>query len=486
MQPRVTTILASLFTLGFGLLALWFFLPSSTFTHTVILKPKVLPAFYQGGLQKGSGGQLEHNWDAVDPSNLFSPSQARNSSNALLPGIAFPSPESCGSCHAGIHNVWQQSLHSVSATDDWYLRVKEFFAFERGEPAVRLCAGCHAPVALMTGEVGLYNRESASSRQGVSCGFCHTLDAVHGSNGAYVSNPSRVRAYFGADGLENTANGSSLGNQISRFLLWQKPQAHIQDMGRGTNSSVLASGQVCQACHSFTINNVKVQSTWDEWQNSSAAKKGVSCQGCHFKSSGQSGTLEPGKIANGQARGQVFAHTLGGGSTIQSPRASENLETLKQSLKLESKISNGLLEVKVTNVMGGHQIPTGVTDLRQLWLEVTALNSSGQTVFKSGTLDAAGNIQAGSSVFHVVLVDAQGQKLERHDIWRAAKILEDTRIPADGWTIRNFKLPTEAREVRVRLLWRDVPASFAALVLKVPGSSIPVRELGVWRGRALR
>jgi Cytochrome c554 and c-prime len=483
MQPRVTTIIAALVTLGFGLLALWFFLPSNTFTHPITFKPKVLPAFYQGGLQKGSGGKLEHDWDAYDPSNLFTPSQARNSSNALLPGFAFPSPESCGSCHAGIHDVWQQSLHSVSATDDWYLRVKEYFAFERGEPAVRLCAGCHAPVALMTGEVGLYNRESASSRQGVSCGFCHTLDAAHGGNGAYVSNPARVRAYFGADGLEITANGSGLGNRISSFLLWQKPQTHIQDMGRGAKSSVLVSGQVCQACHSFTINNVNVQSTWDEWQNSSAAKKGVSCQGCHFKSSGNPDTLEPGEIVNGTFRGQVYPHTLGGGSTIQSPRATENIETLKHSLKLESKLTNGLLEVKVTNVMGGHKIPTGVTDLRQLWLEVTAINSGGQMVFKSGTLDAAGNIQAGSSIFHVVLVDAQAQKLERHDIWRAAKILEDTRIPADGSSIRNFKLPPNTRSVRVRLLWRDAPASFAALVLRVPGSSIPVRELSVWSSR---
>ena len=254
-------------------------------------------------------------------------------------------------------------------------------------------------------------------------------------------------------------------------------------MGRGTNSSVLVSGQVCQACHSFTINNVKVQSTWDEWQTSSSAKKGVTCQGCHFKSSSNPDSLESGEVANGKSRDQVYAHSLGGGSTMQSPRALENIETLKQSLKLESQFKDGLLEVKVTNLMGGHSIPTGVTDLRQLWLEVTATNESGQTVFKSGTLDAAGNILEGSSIFHVVLVDARGQKLERHDIWRAAKILEDTRIPADGSNVRSFKLPMNAQKVRVRLLWRDVPASFASFVLKVPGSSIPVRELALWTGK---
>jgi hypothetical protein len=147
--------LSALQIFGFGLVALWFLLPSSVFTRKVTYKPLALPAFYQGGLQKGSGGKLEHNWDSYNPKNLFSPSQAENSSNALLPVTAFPSPESCGSYHTKIQNVWQQSMHAVSATDDWYVRVKETFALERGDAAVRLCAGCHAPVALLTGEVGL-------------------------------------------------------------------------------------------------------------------------------------------------------------------------------------------------------------------------------------------------------------------------------------------------------------------------------------------
>jgi hypothetical protein len=238
-----------------------------------------------------------------------------------------------------------------------------------------------------------------------------------------------------------------------------------------------------RACHSFTINNVKVQSTWDEWQASSAAKNGITCQACHFKQGGNPNTLEAGEVANGRARNQVFAHSLGGGSTMQSPRAVDNIETLKQSLKLEPRIQNGFLEVKVTNLMAGHSIPTGVTDLRQLWLEVIATDSSGQTVFNSGTLDRAGNVQEGSSIFHVVLIDAQGQQLERHDIWRVAKILEDTRIPAEGSRTQGFQLPSDAKDIQVRLLWRDVPARFAAFVLKVNGSSLPVQELASWQGQ---
>jgi hypothetical protein len=146
-------------------------------------------------------------------------------------------------------------------------------------------------------------------------------------------------------------------------------------MGRGGNSNLLTSGQTCQACHSFTINNVKVQSTWGEWQASSTAKKGVTCQACHFRQSGNPNMPEAGEVANGRARDQVLAHALGGGSTIHSP------------------------------------------------------------------------------------------------------------LLAEGSRTQRFQLPSKAQDVRVRLLWRDVSARFAAFVLKVPGSSIPVRELASWRGK---
>ena len=122
----------------------WFFQP-----RAVLAQP--LPAFYSGGLEKGSGGQPENAATAYDSKDLFAPSRAKNSLNALLPASAFPSPESCASCHADIHERWSSGAHAMSATDSTYLKVKELFAFDAGEPAVRLCASCHAPVALKIG-----------------------------------------------------------------------------------------------------------------------------------------------------------------------------------------------------------------------------------------------------------------------------------------------------------------------------------------------
>jgi hypothetical protein len=183
--------------LALSLAAWWYLSHTPDLPFLTSLRPlpsRVPPAFYSGGLEKGTGGQVQGNQYSTS-GDLFSPSQAKTQHGGLYPIEAYPSPATCSRCHVGIHKNWAESGHAISAVNDWYLRVKEFYEFEEGGQAVRFCAGCHAPVALMTGEVGLYNRESPASVQGVSCIFCHTVESVHGGNGGYVSNPARVRMY---------------------------------------------------------------------------------------------------------------------------------------------------------------------------------------------------------------------------------------------------------------------------------------------------
>ncbi len=446
-SPLTFLILAALVGVGAFLL-----LTDSWVATTQPLEPKPIPAFYAGGLKQGSGGQLEYG--AVKPEQLFLPSPARNVGNILLPNHAFPDPNTCGSCHVGIHDAWSQSLHAKSATDELYLKVKEQFVVERGEPAVRLCAACHAPVALMTGEVGLYNRESASSQQGVSCGFCHSLESVHSDSGGWLSNPARVREYVGGDTF-------APGDNLAKVLLYAKPRVHQEDMFR----PVLSSGQVCKACHEFRINNVLVQSTWSEYQASSFAARGVSCQSCHFSRSGASNALEPGEVELGRFKPSVQWHRLLGGSTMVTTNPEANLTSLKNALKLEGTLKSGLLEVRVSNVSAAHAIPTGVADLRELWLEVQGLDASGRVVFSSGVLDAAGGFAPDTRVFHQVLHDERGNPIVRHDIWQTKRIALDTRIPAGGSRLEIFKLPISVVKTRVRLKWRDVPSDFNSWLL---------------------
>jgi Cytochrome c554 and c-prime len=444
--------------------------PELPFLATLRPLPSRVPsAFYAGGLERGTGGQVsQENYQS-----LFHPSPASSFTGALLPVEAYPSPDTCARCHVGIHENWKGSMHAVSATDEWYLKVKELLAFEEGEGAVRMCAGCHAPVALMTGEVGLYNRESASSQQGVSCIFCHTLESVTGHSGAWVSNPGRVRMYRGGDYLSETEI------EAAAHLVMASPGVHKADMHR----PLYEDSSLCMSCHQFEMNGVKLQSTFEEWQESSYADQGVTCQGCHFTPGAGVTYPDPGHLVEHYptSHEHIFRHTLGGASTVIAPNTEKNVAILKEAVELQVKIENNGLEVTVFNRKAGHSVPSGVGDLRLLWLEVVALDESGTEIFTSGKADAAGYLPEDTVQFHQVLGDVNGNPIVRHDIWRATQVLEDTRIPADGSVSSSFALPSATAIVMVRLLWRDAPAEFEQRVLNRSGTTIPVIELASWQ-----
>jgi len=209
----------------------------------------------------------------------------------------------------------------------------------------------------------------------------------------------------------------------------------------------------------------------------SYAQKGVSCQGCHF-TPGAGETVEAGHLVEHYpSRSRVLRHMLGGGSTVNSPRALDNHAILREAVGLKAARADNVLTVKVSNLKAGHSLPGGVMDLRQMWLEVTAQDAGGQTVYSSGVLDAGGQQPKGTVLFHAVFGDDKGNPLLRHDIWRVAKVLTDTRLKAEETRAVPYSLPSSAKAVKVRLLWRDAPADFASWVLKQNGMDLPVVEL---------
>lgn len=442
------------------------------------LPSRVPPAFYSGGLEKGTGGQVvgsSQYGQAYTGQDLFAPSAAQSQTGGLYPLEAYPSPATCARCHVGIHNNWAKSGHAVSATNPWYGHVKELLEFEQGGQAARLCASCHAPVALMTGEVGLYNKESPSAIQGVSCIFCHSIEVVHGGNGGYVSNPGRIRMYQGGDYL------SEKSLEAAAHAVMAAPAVHKSDMHPVWYAGVSGS-QICQSCHQLELNGVKIQTTFEEWQNSDYYRQGVSCQDCHF-TPGAGFTKDPGhKVEHYPQRPHIFKHYLGGGSTFNSPDPQTNIAVLKEAVGLEAKLEGYQLMVTVSNLKAGHSLPTGVGDLRQMWVEVTALDAKNQLVYKSGHLDKAGNLELNPKpmLFHQSFADESGTVLALHNVWRAKKVVEDTRIPAKGRSSQTFRLPNSSHSIKVHLLWRDAPAEFAVRVLNRGGNTLPITVLKSW------
>ena len=114
--------------------------------------------------------------------------------------------------------------------------------------------------------------------------------------------------------------------------------------------------------------------------------------------------------------------------------------------------------VRVANTGAGHALPTGVADFRELWLELTVTDASGKLVLASGQ-PVDGAVPEDARLFRKVFGDAEGKPVGLK-FWRYAKLLEDTRIPVDGWRDEAWPLPADAKgpfKADIKLNFRTYP-----------------------------
>ena len=118
------------------------------------------------------------------------------------------------------------------------------------------------------------------------------------------------------------------------------------------------------------------------------------------------------------------------------------------------------LEVAIANVAAGHAIPTSITELRQVWIDLQVLDAEGAEVFRSGAVAEDGAVDPDAVMFHSVLVDEEGEVT--YLPWRAARMVKEKLIPP-GETVRERFAFTPADgtpgpfQVRARLRYRSAP-----------------------------
>lgn len=153
-------------------------------------------------------------------------------------GIAGTSAAACGQCHRAEYEEWRSSLHASSFTNQVF--VEQYAAESRDS-----CRHCHAPLGP--------EREPSPQAidEGVSCAVCH------------------VRG------------GRVLATRVS---------------GHAPHESALApelgESRFCASCHDFdfpadmqggVVTHEPLQTTFREWQASTAARDGATCQSCHVR-----------------------------------------------------------------------------------------------------------------------------------------------------------------------------------------------------------
>lgn len=324
-------------------------------------------------------------------------------------------PQTCNKCHAKHYTEWSGSMHAYAATDPVFLAMNKRGQRETNGALGDFCIKCHAPMAVRDGltKDGLNLDAVPENRKGVTCFFCHTVDAVTGTHDAALTNASDLvmRGEY-TDPVSNTAHKAAYS------------KLHDRDQ--------LDSATMCGTCHDIQNGHGQsLERTFAEWQASvfSHAPYGATCGQCHMA---QSATLEPIAQAPGVFARRRHAHTFAGvdlALTDFPEAAAQKAEVQAQLDKtLQSALcvgaTGGTIKVMLDNVAGGHAFPSGAVQDRRVWVELTAY-AGADVVYQSGAPAKDGAPITASTdpdlwLMRDCIFDAAGKEV--HMFWQAESV----------------------------------------------------------------
>lgn len=405
-------------------------------------------------------------------------------------GYRYLTSLACQSCHPDQVAQWRVSLHALAHSEVVYDAYFVRASLDSKQKLETFCAGCHTPLGVHSGEIPFKKAPqkvgdtavSEAATEGVQCDFCHTVsghkpfssaanpDFVGPANASFVLTPGRVK-YGPFKESESPFHGTAY-------------------------SKALSESAYCGTCHNVLhpANGIVLEATFGEWQKSPYAAAGVSCQDCHMTTGLTKRAVRPGKAATtGPKRKHISDHRFIGPNVLFAK--GEAGEALKQlSLELMRRAAEvkvgaprpgkaGLsVPVTVTNVGAGHYLPTGVTEVRQMWLEVTAEDGAGKVCLRAGGLDKKGDLLPGTVVYRTEVHDDKGRDTTL--FWRTVKKVRDYRIPPKESVEERVTLSGKPAAgciptvIKARLRYRSVsPSGLEEAGLARDAVVIPVLEL---------
>ncbi len=403
----------------------------------------------------------------------------------------FISPETCAGCHAQIYEQWDNSMHSLAHKDPVYSRLSQFLRkglTDKGEILeAESCVKCHTPIGYMTGFPKKTSDDLSKTAQiatlGIQCDYCHSAQSVRQiHNNGLVVKPGQ-----GED---------DPGIKYGPF------DDAEPDFHEAQYSKLHTESEVCGTCHDVKhlAFGTNLETTYTEWKNSSYnskdSEKKVVCQGCHmYQRPGVPATGSTKRPKNPGAatdyseniRPHIFTHYfVGANSSVPAEfggkdKALMALERLQNAATVSlntSKIGQKQLGIIVKNTGAGHSIPTGLGDLRQVWLEIIVLDKDNTVLFESGVLDEKQILPGNAIRFHTVFGDGKGNEVI--NVSKARQVLKDNRIKANQSAVQVIDLPgvlPKGSLITVRLLYRGAPQKILNLLPGKPVKPLPVLEM---------
>ena len=332
------------------------------------------------------------------------------------------SPDTCKGCHPDHYREWSGSMHAYAADDPVFMAMNARGQRETGGELGDFCVRCHAPMALLEGATtdGLDLADAPQHLKGVTCYFCHSVDAVEGThnNPLLLADDGVMRGGISDpdDNKAHDSTGSPLHDRESR-----------------------ESSDMCGACHDVvTPAGVHLERTFTEWQDSLFGQDGlahISCSGCHM-------TGRDGRAADqdGAPARRVHEHTFAGVDVAltQWPEKEAQLEAIRRDLdpSLQAELCVNMdpgpvAQVTLDNVLVGHMWPSGAAQDRRAWVELVAYIGD-EVIHQSGVVDEGQPVASLADpdlwLMRDRALDAEGEVA--HMFWDVAEVESELLPPA--------------------------------------------------------
>lgn len=325
----------------------------------------------------------------------------------------------CGKCHKAEYDAWKQSAHAHSAQDTMVKYGMQVEQQLRGPQYSKQCAGCHDPVSLRGGD------GTMTSGRGITCLGCHDVTRL-------------IRAGGNSD-VEATSHD------------WT--QTHLERAA--ASLAVLRSPEFCAVCHQQFVPGTGITGidTLGEWRASPYAPS-TTCVDCHMPDDGT------GVHDHSAPGGNVYVAQAFGETELAATVAAR----LSKAIQLQAAEGYDGVHVLVMNVGAGHAFPTGVTDVREPWVEVHALDAGNNVLATYGGPDSTGLVPHDAARLGMDIAAQDGTLLYKHELTQATRIPFQRVVPA-GSSIEvvvpiTSALPPTAVHLEVALYYRNVRTTY--------------------------
>ncbi|MFT4924823.1 MAG: hypothetical protein ACI8WB_000907 [Phenylobacterium sp.] len=422
-----------------------------------------------------------YNYSSEAGKGKFLPSMASTEGDRFIAEDHIAQSKSCINCHQTIGEQWLASTHRHAADDPTYVRNINLLEKKKGIEATRYCEGCHAPIALLTGQLSQGGKHAGvagttANHEGISCMSCHGVDKIHSTQGNASYNFVAKQDYL----FEHS--DQAWLKTLNHLSIKLRPQQHKQDL----LAPVLQTATFCSSCHSQfmdkSMNNwgwVKMQNEYLAWSNSKfnqsrdtrfSHPESKNCQSCHMPQMAASGM-------SANHKGEVSSHYFVGANMMLAKQFNNHkLAQLTEQFLQQDKISiyivppedqlaqqsalfvnpdTGLdrkypvalyrgetrdLTVLVNNHGVGHNFPGGSIDLNEAWIAFKVIDGAQREVYSSGHLLPDDSIEPKATVYKETALNQSGEEVWRHDLFNMVGRSYINVVPAGATDVIEYKL----------------------------------------------